>query len=487
MGNDNTVSTFLTGGGGFSYEDHIGAFYLSALLKDGYIFGLKNYQIEKIYFQQANQYNPLDDFVIEGTNGIQKAKLSLQAKHNISFGKNEEFKNVISLCVNLFKQDDFTIGVDKFGIIIGVFNKNIDHHYKKLNELAINTTTSNEFESLINKQSETTKKFYEFIKQILCEKQITGIEQIWNFCKSFVILYLQHSEPSSLSFATLNNINDITQDIEENNHIYNAILSITNACRVSGGSIDKNSLITKLLEQNITISTNPISKTAKDYIKLRNFGELALNNIKQDIKGITADRNVTIEKIEENLKDNSSLLILMGTEGTGKSALLKKIATKYQDEKNCLVFSDRTISLFTDGGWQGLTNYLKLESTLDSIIYFLIANGKDLYIFIDGVDFINDSGKRIMINEIIDAVKKINQEIDFTYKIVTTGRLNSNIDWLIENIDKNNVVFQTIDFPLQQHTDFLAQLNINKNFIGQRMTVSNRFFQICLYWKFLQI
>lgn len=472
MNDNKKVSTFLSGGGGFSYEDHIGAFYLSVLLKNGYIFGLNNYQIEKISFQQANQDNPLDDFVIEGTNGAQQAKLSLQAKHNISFGENEEFKNIIRACAELFKSTNFTIGKDKFGIIIGVFNKDIDHHYKNLNELANNTTSPNEFETIIDNQSETTKKFYELIKQILYEKQIKDIEQLWNFCKSFVILYLQHSKPSSLSFVTLNNINDISQDIKENNHIYNAILSISNVCRVRGGSIDKNSLITKLIEQGITIPTNPISKTTNDYIKLRDFGKLALNNIKQDIKGITAERNETIEKIEEKLKENSSLLILMGTEGIGKSALLKKLATKYNDEKNCLIFSDKTISLFTDGGWQGLTNYLKLESTLDSIIYSLIANGKDLYIFIDGVDFINNSGKKIMIKEIIDTVKKINQEIDFTYKIITTGRLNSNVDWLIENIGKNNVALETIDFPLQQHIDFLAQLNINKNFYR---TEDNRF------------
>lgn len=463
MNDNKKVSTFLSGGGGFTYEDHIGAFYLSALLKEGYIFGLNNYQIEKISFQQANQGNPLDDFVIVGKNGIQKAKLSLQAKHNISFGENTEFKNIIRSCVELFKSTHFAIGKDKFGIIVGVFNKDIDHHYKKLNELANNTTTPNEFETLIDEQSETTKQFYELIKQILSEKHTEDIEQLWDFCKSFVILYLQHSEPSSLSFVTLNNINDIVQDIEENNHVYNAILSITNACRVSGGSIDKNSLITKLLEQGITIPTNPISKTAKDYIKLKDFSELALNNIKQDIKGITVDRNGTIEKIEEKLKDNFSLLILMGSEGTGKSALLKNLATKYNDEKNCLIFSDRTISLYTDGGWQGLTNYLKLESTLDSIIYSLIANGKDLYIFIDGVDFINNSGKKIMINEIINTVKRINQEIDFTYKIITTGRFTSNVDWLIDNIGKNNVAFETIDFPIQQHIDFLEKLNINKN------------------------
>jgi len=472
MKNNNTVSTFLTGGGGFSYEDNIGAFYLSALLKEGHIFGLKNYQIKKILFQQANQSNSLDDFVIEGTNGLQTAKLSLQAKHNISFGENEEFKNVIGSCADLFKQNDFIIGVDKFGIIIGVFNKNIDHHYKKLNELAINTTTSNEFETLINQQSETTKKFYELIKQILVEKQIKDIEQLWNFCKSFVILYLQHSEPSSLSFVTLNNINDIVQDVKENNQIYNALLSITNECRVTGGSIDKNTLIARLQAQGIKTLANPISKTAEDYKKLMDFGELALNNIKQDIKGFSADRSETLKKIEEKLKDNSSLLILMGTEGTGKSALLKRIAVKYKDEKNYLIFSDRTVSLFTDGGWQGLANYLRLESTLDSIIYSLIANGKDLYIFIDGVDFINDCSKQTMINEIINTVKKINQEMNYTYKIITTGRIVSNVDWLIKNIGKNNVAIEIIDFPIEQHTKFLNQLNIDKNFYK---TEDNRF------------
>ena len=89
-----TVSTFLSSGEGFSYEDHVGAFYLFSLLTDSQIYGRQNYKITKVSFQQQNQGNPLDDFVIEGNNGIQQTKLSLQAKHNITFGDNEKF-NVI--------------------------------------------------------------------------------------------------------------------------------------------------------------------------------------------------------------------------------------------------------------------------------------------------------------------------------------------------------------------------------------------------------
>ena len=202
--NKDTVSTFLSSGEGFSYEDHVGAFYLFSLLTDSQIFGRQNYKITKVSFQQQNQGNPLDDFVIEGNNGIKQTTLSLQAKHNITFGDNENFKKVIKNSIALFQDSKFNNDADKLGIIVGVSNRNIDQYYRRVFEIARHTCCSTDFENIINKESKTISDFYKLINNMLLSEGITSNDKRWQFFKSFVILYFQHGEESCLSYITLN-------------------------------------------------------------------------------------------------------------------------------------------------------------------------------------------------------------------------------------------------------------------------------------------
>lgn len=458
MNQSKIISTFLTGGGGFSYEDHIGAFYLSFLLKDGVIYGLENYKIEKISFQQKNQGNPLDDFVIEGSNRIQTAKLSLQAKHNINFGDNPEFVTVIKNCAFLFNKPDFKKTSDKFGIVIGILSKNIDHHYKKTYEIANNSSDYTEFFNLINNQSQTVKTFFKNIKNIIQTVNINTDKDIWEFFKSFEILYIGHSEPSYAQSLTINNINDLVQDPIKSQSIFDSLLTIANAFRLNGSSLTKSSLIEKLIKKGISISSNISSQQSQDYNKIQTFSNSSLNFIKQDINGVIADRSQLINEIIKDFED-SDLIILQGNEGVGKSAILKKMAEHYKDTKNTIVLSDKLLNSF-DGAWQGLANHIHLESNIDSLLHHLILTGKDIYIFIDGIDLINKNEKQLIILELIQNLNRIKKSVDFSYKVIVTKRLNSNIQWFENDIKLDDKIFKTIDFKTEENQVFLKKLTI---------------------------
>lgn len=458
----NTVSTFLSSGEGFSYEDHVGAFYLFSLLTDSQIYGRQNYKITKVSFQQQNQGNPLDDFVIEGNNGIQQTKLSLQAKHNITFGDNEKFKKVIINSIALFQDSKFNIDIDKLGIIVGVCNRNIDQYYRRVFEIARHTCCSTDFENTINKESGTISNFYKLINNILLSEGIESNDKRWEFFKSFVILYFQHGEESSLSYITLNQIGSLVEDVKDRNSIYSTLLKITQENRNTGGSVDKNALLTQLHENGINIDVKFAKTINEDLIKIKNFGNITLRNIGTEIKGIEADRSEYINQIEQSFEQNN-IIMLTGTEGTGKSALLKNIVNKYINNKNCIIFSDKSLSFFNDGGWQGFSNYLKLENSIEDILFSLISNNQDIYLFVDGIDYITSIEKQEIIKAIVAQLQKMKETISLNFKILVTARLNSKPEWLLEFFQDNEYDIINIEFNPDENAEFIKNLNINKS------------------------
>ena len=457
-----TVSTFLSSGEGFSYEDHVGAFYLFSLLTDSQIYGRQNYKITKVSFQQQNQGNPLDDFVIEGNNAIQQTKLSLQAKHNITFGDNEKFKKVIMNSIALFQDSKFNIDIDKLGIIVGVCNRNIDQYYRRVFEIARHTCCSTDFENTINKESGTISNFYKLINNTLLSEGIESNDKRWEFFKSFVILYFQHGEESSLSYITLNQIGSLVEDVKDRNSIYSTLLKITQENRNTGGSVDKNALLTQLHENGINIDVKFAKTINEDLIKIKNFGNITLRNIGTEIKGIEADRSEYINQIEQSFEQNN-IIMLTGTEGTGKSALLKNIVNKYINNKNCIIFSDKSLSFFNDGGWQGFSNYLKLENSIEDILFSLISNNQDIYLFVDGIDYITSIEKQEIIKAIVAQLQKMKETISLNFKILVTARLNSKPEWLLEFFQDNEYDIINIEFNPDENAEFIKNLNINKS------------------------
>jgi hypothetical protein len=149
----------------------------------------------------------------------------------------------------------------------------------------------------------------------------------------------------------------------------------------------------------------------EDLIKIKNFGNITLRNIGTEIKGIEADRSEYINQIEQSFEQNN-IIMLTGTEGTGKSALLKNIVNKYINNKNCIIFSDKSLSFFNDGGWQGFSNYLKLENSIEDILFSLISNNQDIYLKLIKNKIINNAN--------IEELKTgndltfINQEVIYT-------------------------------------------------------------------------
>ena len=89
------VSPFSTGGGGVHFELLVAVHYLIALLRQEVPRGVPDGMVQEVRLQQRNQDCPVDDIVVACRSSAATSSLYLQVKHDITFGKNQPFAEVL--------------------------------------------------------------------------------------------------------------------------------------------------------------------------------------------------------------------------------------------------------------------------------------------------------------------------------------------------------------------------------------------------------
>lgn len=120
-------SSKLTGGEGFTYEDLVVTYYLTALLREETAMGTRG-KVVRVAVQQNRQGEPMDDLVVDAEEGSERARTCLQVKSNVVISQNDaEFKAIIDEAVATRKKPDFRVGRDRYGFVaetvaVGRFN-----------------------------------------------------------------------------------------------------------------------------------------------------------------------------------------------------------------------------------------------------------------------------------------------------------------------------------------------------------------------------
>ncbi len=116
-------SSELGAGTGFTFEDMAGAFFLVALLDEGYAPGIENRVVAGVSFQQKAFGEPLDDLIVDfRAPGGDKARLSLQVKRSLTISaavSNTDFREVIANSWRTFQEQGFRWEQDRVGVAVG--------------------------------------------------------------------------------------------------------------------------------------------------------------------------------------------------------------------------------------------------------------------------------------------------------------------------------------------------------------------------------
>ena len=114
------TSPELTGGAGYTYEDAVVAYYLSALLREENAAGQTGC-VTRVAVQQAARGEPLGDIIIDTLIGDAARRLSLQVKRSLTISaaaSNTDFRWIIQRALESRAKTDFRVGDDRYGFVV---------------------------------------------------------------------------------------------------------------------------------------------------------------------------------------------------------------------------------------------------------------------------------------------------------------------------------------------------------------------------------
>ncbi|OKH26513.1 hypothetical protein NIES593_00125 [Hydrococcus rivularis NIES-593] len=396
------ASPVSTGGGGSDYEKRVGAYYLAALLLGSVPRGLEAGITREVRFQRLFEGEPLDDLVIIADLTVGEVKLALQVKRDLTFGeKDETFDEVILACWETFKSPKFNIGIDRFGIVIALYSKNIDENYQSVLSWARNSANAGDFLKRIAQQGLSNKeqrKFVELIRKKLDSYQGSNVsdDELWQFLRSMVILYFDFQREGSRDYTyTVEIISQLLSPDKkaDSPQLFAQLVEYAAETNRTAGSFNTETLRQRL---QLHFALVPSPDCRADLQKLQQEAEFVLQDIRTDIGGLTLSRTNLVAAAREMMRE-TRLLELVGSPGAGKSAVLKALVEIQQGEGPVILFAGDRMS---GTGWSSYANDLQLTQPLAKLL-LAASSSPQPAIFIDGIDKIFDSGRRKVVNDLL--------------------------------------------------------------------------------------
>lgn len=428
-------SSELAGGDGFTFEGHVAAYYLAALLAKRKTGGCDGDVVE-VATQQRNFDKPLDDIIITWKDSSDRSgTTSLQVKREViisSAKNNKDFREVIRDSWYTFQKKEFKKGVDKYGMAIGYIAPKNLRALRNLCEVARESNDAKHFEKRlsvgsINKTQLTIKNDIEKILKEECGVSLT-IENLRLFLSHFIITQFDFLHEGALSPAEAETY--LREFLAPNQtHLASLVWShFHTIIRISGaksGKYDYDRLVndlakvipvgakkllgtkTKFLEDSSNYIQNKFSKIPVLGVQTPISLQSCWIPLKATIVESSAYNSNNLElalkdyhdfhelKIRDQMKIDASSFgrfvrqaVIIGGPGIGKSTLLKKLALDYSSERKLVIFvklptlltylEDKTLT------FEECLLYCGFENSLDPSIDYSIF--KDSIILGDGLD-----------------------------------------------------------------------------------------------------
>lgn len=408
---NNLPSPFATGGGGHDLERRVGAFYLALLLIKATPRGQNSGITNEVRFQRAYQAEPLDDLVVVSRLSSREAKLSLQIKRDLAFGKaDQDFDKVLRACWGTFKSPQFNPITDRLGIAIGLYSKTIDEHYQSVLTWARDSANATDFSSRISQgpSNKPQRSFYELIKNKLISYGGTGSDdELWSFLRSMVILDFDFQKDGSRdSMYAIQMLKSVLppdkQDLSSS--LFRTLFDYTAASKTAG-SFNLETLTERLISDGIPLIASV--DCHNDLERLNEHNEFILKSIRTDIGGVVLNRVPVVIEARERVR-KVPLLELVGPPGTGKSTILKALIQSQKGEGPLIALDANRVN---GAGWHGFANNLQLQKSLREIL-LAISTSPQPCIFINDADRITDQGARLVVNDLIRTMAEMPLSLD---------------------------------------------------------------------------
>ena len=401
------VSPLLTGGAGFDFEDGVAAIYLAALLLEGGVLGLGQYTVTQVALQRASSGAPLDDVIVTGmdVNG-QEGTLHLQAKSTLHIGEgptNTDFRDVLTKAWATIKATSFKQGRDRVGAAVGSIAQTRQKALRRMQQVAIESATAADFwtrfDAVTNQETRTVRNaFVSVIKEI--DPAAADDERLWTFFKHFVVLSFDVQDTESKdAYYAIEHLKSALESTasDQGADLWRKLIDIAKDTGDAGGSIGRPGLLERLAPEFHLESARTVRA---DLEKLSALARAALADVRLDVSGYSVERKGIIAKISEALAA-CRFVQITGEPGTGKSAMLRKIAESAEREGFVFVLSENRIE---GNGWLGFAAANGLTSPTPEALLAEVGAGSEPILFIDGIDRIVSKPAQQVVADILRAI-----------------------------------------------------------------------------------
>jgi hypothetical protein len=392
-----------TGPAGGQFEAKVGAHYALALLADTEPFGLPGVKIDRIEFQRAGQGNPLDDVIVKGLTrqGDQRC-LEVQAKRSMAFTiKDANFASVVAGIVKARKLDPYR----RFAVAIERTTGVIDNGVQEVLELAQQTVDNASFLTLLNTPGRSNKDMRDFFiafKALLEANGETEANVIYDILRSFSVLTFDYARPNSIAEHLDRLRAQHLASHKSGSDPYDSVFGLVLRADTIGGELNRKSLIEKLTDLGVTLSSAPILSVSRRHIE--EMSRHALEDIGLSVNGcrlLRSDKRRELEVLLGDVEGQSGVVEISGPSGAGKSGLLRTVIDARGAMARVLVLApDRTIA----GGWPALRAVLDIPASADEFLNDLASDGGGI-LCIDGLDRFRDGAQRKTVIDLLRAAR----------------------------------------------------------------------------------
>ena len=332
-------SPAATGGAGYTFEQHVDAYWLGLLLVRAIPPILIDCTLEEVYLQTRHLGWQTDDFLVVGRNGSgQLRKLSGQIKLNFTVSaKNDECKKTIQGFWTDFKNsDNFSQDSDRFALVTLRGTNSLLEYFSGLLDCARASHDVANFEHRLSTTGFINQKSVRHLVKIRkiiddSEGRDVSTAEIWQFLRNFHVLSMDLTSTTSQMEATMKSL--LAYVTTESHPIGVADATWNRLLRVaSEGMSTARRYRREDLPEDLTCRHRPIANTEHSVLQsLRDHSALILDGICSTIGDLHLGRQGLVQQVLEHLEADEIILI-SGPAGSGKSVIAKDVLQTIRDD-----------------------------------------------------------------------------------------------------------------------------------------------------------
>jgi hypothetical protein len=389
------TSAELTGGAGYTYEDAVVAYYLTALLREENAAGQTGC-VTRVAIQQAAHSEPLDDIIIDTSVSDAARRLSLQVKRSLTIStaaSNTDFRWIIQRALETRAKTDFRVGDDRYGFVVEHVSQAKFRSLNRLIEWAKSSPTGADFEARFAPNGAASKADKALREELHTLIAPTTSEQEADFYRHFVALRLDGFDEDAARYAeTVNRLSDLLAAdaaVQTGAALFSCLC---HNARVGAGSAKIWTRPSLLHELKDNFQLRAVPSYAHDLTVIGELTAHALSDISAEIDGVHIQRNALIAGVHDRLATHRFVNI-SGLPGTGKSVVLRTVVDEMMTSGPVFVLKSDRLS---GSDWRSFATDLGLQHRNATALLAEIGAVGHAVLCIDGIDRIKPSQRKII-------------------------------------------------------------------------------------------